>query len=206
MKLLGIDEAGRGCVIGPMILCGVLLKKHFLNKLNEFGVKDSKELSHAKRYNIFKLIKPYILKYLCIKISPKEIDNKIINQIEIENTAKIINRLKPDIVYLDVPVNKYGIKKYCNKISSLVNKKIKIIGENNADKKYKIVAAASIIAKVKRENEIKRIKKYYNDFGSGYPSDKRTINFLINFYERHKFFPDIVRKKWKTIQKIKPTM
>lgn len=195
--ILGIDEAGRGCVIGPMIICGILIEEKDIIKLREIGVKDSKLLKPHKREKLAKEIRKVVKKITIKKISPQIIDKYNLNLLELKNIKKIIERLKPTIVYFDCPVNQRGIKDYCKKLEDLLNKKNicpKIIGENKADKKYEVVSAASIIAKVERDKIIEKLRKEYGNFGSGYPSDKKTKEFLKKFY--NKCLP-IIRKKWK---------
>jgi len=75
---------------------------------------------------------------------------------------------------------------------------------HKADAKIPVVAAASIIAKETREMEIEKIKDEIGDFGSGYPSDKRTIKFLESFYADNGKWPKGTRKSWKTLERIHP--
>jgi ribonuclease HII len=194
MKILGIDEAGKGPIIGPMIICGVLVKKGKMKDIENLGLKDSKELNHKKRIKFAKIIPKYTNKILIRIIKPNRIDKENINLIELKTTVELIKKTKPDEVYIDVPTNPKGVKNYIKNLKHLLkDKNIKIIGCNKADKKYKVVSCASIIAKVKREEIIKRLKKKYGDFGSGYLSDKKTINFVRKKDKECK----IIRKKWK---------
>ena len=71
-KILGIDEAGRGCVIGPMVLCGVVMKKHFEPELKKIGVKDSKELTPKKRTNLISVMKNLVDEVIIIEVSPEK--------------------------------------------------------------------------------------------------------------------------------------
>ncbi|ENN96258.1 ribonuclease HII [Methanocaldococcus villosus KIN24-T80] len=66
-----------------------------------------------------------------------------------------------------------------------------------------VVSAASIIAKVIRDNIINEYKKEFGDFGSGYPSDIKTVEFLKRYYEIHNKLPPIAREKWKTCKRLK---
>ena len=75
---------------------------------------------------------------------------------------------------------------------------------HKADSKIPIVAAASIMAKHTRELEIERLKKKIGDFGSGYPSDTRTIKFLKSYFHDNSKWPSGTRKSWKTIERIRP--
>lgn len=212
--ILGIDEAGRkqqvycylskGPVIGPMVICGFLIEENKLEKLKEIGAKDSKLLSSIKREKIMKKLKRIAKNIILIKLSANEIDllrkEMNLNEIEINKMVKIINSSSPNIVIIDsLEVN---TKKFINKIKKkLKNKNIKIIAENYADKKYPIVSAASIIAKVERDKEIEKIKRKINyDFGSGYASDKKTINFLKYWLKNHESLPNFVRRSWITVK------
>ncbi|HLD49546.1 MAG TPA: ribonuclease HII [archaeon] len=203
MKVLGIDEAGRGPVIGPMVLCGCLIEKDKLNELKKAGAKDSKMLTEKKREHIAKKLKK-IAKFEVIKISAAQIDalrsSINLNKIEIENMQFLINKMNPDCVYIDSPEK--NTKKFEKKILSGING-TKIVAENFADRKYPVVSAASIIAKVERDKEIKKLHKKYGFFGSGYTSDERTIRFLKDWIKKNKEFPDIVRKTWVTAEELK---
>ncbi|MHA1324316.1 MAG: ribonuclease HII, partial [Candidatus Helarchaeota archaeon] len=78
-----------------------------------------------------------------------------------------------------------------------------LITEHKADQNYPIVSASSIIAKVIRDRELQKLQQKYSiNFGSGYTSDKRTIDFLRTWVKIHKQFPAIVRKSWKTAKNI----
>ncbi|MEM5828666.1 MAG: ribonuclease HII [Candidatus Aenigmatarchaeota archaeon] len=202
--VLGIDEAGRGSVIGPLVICGVLIEESKIELLKE--AKDSKLLSPKRREKLEKKIKEVVKDFAVIKISSEEIDKlrseKNLNNIEIENMQKIINLFNPDVVIIDSPEK--NVKKFERKIREKIkNNKIKIICENYADRKYKVVSAASIIAKVERDREIEKIKKEYKiDFGSGYPSDERTIKFLENIIKNEKELPKFIRKSWLTVKRL----
>jgi len=207
MKIVGIDEAGRGPVIGPMVIVGILiLSENDINRLDSLGVKDSKMLTPKKREELFSMIIKIIDDYKILIISPEEIDSRIIkhktlNQLELEKMAEIINFLNPDKVYIDCP--DINVKRFTRNIKPLIkNDKCEIIAEHDADKKYPIVSAASIIAKVKRDSIIQKMKQKFGDFGSGYPSDPKTKQFLIDFYVRKRTWPPIVRRTWETIKEI----
>ncbi|MGC9133000.1 MAG: ribonuclease HII [Nanopusillaceae archaeon] len=200
--ILGIDEAGRGPVIGPMVIAGYCIEENNIEKLKEIGVKDSKELTRKEREEIYEEIIKIAHKYKYIIINPKTIDYYVydnrLNYLEFENMIKIIEEIKPNKVIIDSPLRntKKVLEYFKNKI-----KNIEIIAENKADKNYPVVSAASIIAKVIRDWEIDKIEEKINiDFGSGYPSDERTIKALKENYDKLK---DYVRESWFTIKKIK---
>ncbi len=202
--IIGVDEAGRGPVIGPMVIVAYSTN---LKNLEKIGVKDSKELSKKKRENLSKKLKE-IGKYSVVIIYPEELnklmEQKNLNEIEIEAFAKAVSKLLENnedaTVYIDACST--NIKKFKEEFLKKLNKNIKIVAEHKADSKYPIVSAASILAKVIRDEIIENYKKEYGDFGSGYPSDAKTIKFLEDYYQRYKKLPPIVRKKWKTVEKI----
>jgi len=204
MKLiLGIDEAGRGPIIGPMVIAGYCIEEEKIELLKSLGVKDSKELTRKQREEIYNEIIKLTDKYKYIIIDPKTIDyyvyrNKL-NYLEFKNMIKIIEEIKPDKVIIDSPI--VNTKKVVEYIKNNLKINVEIIAENKADKKYPVVSAASIIAKVIRDKEIDKIKEKLNlDIGSGYPSDEKTIKVLKEDYDKIK---DYVRESWMTIKRIR---
>jgi len=198
--ICGIDEAGRGPVLGPLVMCGLLVKEEDEKGLVKLKVRDSKLLTKVKREFLFDKIKDISYKYEIIAIYPDEIDHAVnnhdglnLNKLEARKSAEIINLLKPDKAIVDAPSN--NIKSYKQYLFELINnKKIELILEHKADLNYPIVSAASILAKVTRDNEIEKIKKKIKiDFGSGYMSDSKTVNFLEKYYEK---YPELFRKSW----------
>lgn len=200
VNVLGIDEAGRGPVIGPMIIAGVIIEEGKEEMLGE--VKDSKFLYHNKRIKLAKHLKENF-KYKIIKVEPKEIDNALnskdlnLNWLEAHKQAEIINELKPDIAIIDAPsINAFKFKQYLKNL--LKDKNIKLIVEHKADSNYPVCSAASIIAKVKREEEMSKIRKKYGNCGPGYPSNQTTQDFV----RKHgKKYPEIMRQTWATYKR-----
>lgn len=204
--ILGIDEAGRGCLIGSMIICGVLFDDNKYKYLEEIGVKDSKKLSPRRRTELCKLIVENCVKYKVIDVSVKEIDDRLnknitLNELELEKFVEIINSLKPDEAFLDaVDVNEERFKTSCEK---RVNYKgLKIISKHKADDLFPIVSAASIVAKTIRDKKISELKIKYGDLGSGYTSDVKTIEFVRNWIKEKKSIPPFIRKSWDTTKRL----
>jgi len=203
--IAGIDEAGRGAVIGPLVIAGVCADEKTVNSLKKIGVKDSKLLTPKKREVLAEKIDEMVKDVIVIKVGPCKIDSHRkggvnLNQIEAMKMADITNFLKPDKIYIDCP------EKNLEKFNGFVKKMVRcepepeIIMENKADLRYPVVAAASIIAKVERDKEIDELKKKHGNIGSGYPSDEVTVNWLKNHMEDNKKFPDIVRRTWMTAE------
>jgi ribonuclease HII len=206
MLILGIDEAGRGSVIGPLVIAGLMIKEKDTDKLRELRVRDSKELSPERRENLFPKIKRVAKDYVVLKVSAQEIDElraqKInLNKIEALRMAQIIKTLNAHKAYVDAP--QVSTEKFKKILLDLAKNHTEIISENYADKKYPVVSAASIIAKVERDKEVEKIKKITKfDCGVGYSHDARAIRFVKKFM-KHKEFSKYIRHSWVTVSDIK---
>lgn len=212
--IAGIDEAGRGPVIGPLVLAIAAIDTDKAAILKEIGVKDSKELSPPKRCALFEELKPLLLNYKFVIIPPSTIDSAVkagnrlnnLNWLEanksIELIKLIVRETKIDELFIDCPST--NIKSYLQYLKKRLKIKLScIVAEHKADKTYPIVSAASIIAKVTRDQEIQNIQQQCQiNFGSGYTSDTRTISFLKDWFKEHKEFPEFVRLSWMTARNI----
>jgi len=200
--ICGIDDAGKGPVIGPMVLAGIVIEEKELPKLKEMGVKDSKLLTPKQRELIYhKLIKE-IKRYKIIKIPPEEIDDAVLsdttnlNWLEADKMAEIINALRPDAVIVDCPSN--NKKAFANYLENKIKVKTSLRCEHKADRDHLVVGAAAILAKVTRDREIGLIEKRIGiNFNSGYPADPLTKKFLKENWNK---YPEIFRHSWSTYQ------
>jgi ribonuclease HII len=207
--IIGIDDAGRGPLIGPMILAGVLLTQEQENILRESGVKDSKQLLHPVRVKLAETIKGNSINSHVVKSFPDEIDTAVesktnLNTLEARKAAEIINALndgKEKIkVIIDCP--SVNTKAWRVTVLKFIEKKenLEVICEHKADVNHPSVSAASILAKVAREDEVEKIKKQYEKYGnigSGYPSDPVTKTFLKK-HGKELENSGIFRKSWAT--------
>ena len=207
--IAGVDEAGRGCVIGPLVVAGVMVKAENIPILSELGVKDSKLLTPQKREVLYPAIIQLAEKYHTIKVMPCQIDKVVesarrlhkLNRLEAQTMAQIIEALKPDEAYVDAADTvEY---RFGNHIRECLKIKTRIISRHKADRIYPIVSAASIIAKVERDREIENLRLEYGNFGSGYLTDGKTMLFLKQLLEKKGDYPDFVRKSWKPAKKAK---
>ncbi|MED5542685.1 MAG: ribonuclease HII [Thermoproteota archaeon] len=202
MQICGVDDAGRGSMIGPLVIAGIRIEKKNISKLRKLGVRDSKKLSSKKRDLLYKEILKIVDSYHVIRISPRTIDKYVfehnLNHLEAKKMAEVISNLNPDISYVDscdVNAARFG-----REISDLSNKS-KVKSYHYADSRFVVVSAASIIAKVSRDRSIMRLNKTSN-LGSGYPSDKKSVNYVKKIVSSKKPLPTSVRKSWKPVQKI----
>ena len=202
MQICGVDDAGRGSMIGPLVIAGISIEKKNISKLRKLGVRDSKKLSSKKRDLLYKEILKIVDSYHVIRIPPRTIDKHVfehnLNHLEAKKMAEVISNLNPDISYVDscdVNAARFG-----REISDLSNKS-KVKSYHYADSRFVVVSAASIIAKVSRDRSIMRLNKTSN-LGSGYPSDKKSVNYVKKIVSSKKPLPTSVRKSWKPVQKI----
>lgn len=205
MLICGIDEARRGPVLGPMIMCGAMIDENNLPKLIKLGPKDSKLLTKEEREEIYPKLLSALEYYKVIIMQPQEIDKSVdghdglnLNRLEAHKQAEILNEFNPGKAIIDCPsnnINSYRI--YLKKL--LKDKNIDLILEHKAER-YPLVAAASIIAKVIGDREIEATKKELGvDFGSGYMSDPKTVEFLQKNFEK---YPELFRKSWFPYQEL----
>jgi ribonuclease HII len=205
--ILGIDDAGRGPVIGPMVLAGCLIDSKTEKEFKKIGIKDSKQLTQKRREFFAEKIKEMAETFEIVLASPEEIDGKNhdgvnLNALEAIKMAQVINRINKGYgkikVIIDCP--SVGIEKWRDflktKIDNLSN--LEVICEHKADVNHIAVSAASVLAKCVREIEMGKLKeKYGNEIGSGYCSDPLTKKFLEKYSKVHKD-DGIFRKTWGT--------
>ncbi|MGD0729208.1 MAG: ribonuclease HII [Candidatus Micrarchaeaceae archaeon] len=224
--LCGGDEAGRGAILGPLVISIVAVKSTSMHRFSEIGVRDSKILSEKRRNQLFGEIEKIAIDIKVDKIWPSEINEAMrnhisLNELEAVRFAGLFDKITQDVgsVYLDSPdviAERFGTR---FKLSS--SKPIKVMGvkstkekgvrytrviaEHKADSRYPVVSAASIIAKVTRDREIKNLeKKLKIHIGSGYPSDYKTID-IIKKNLKTGVLDGNIRERWSTMERIKQT-
>ncbi|HML03751.1 MAG TPA: ribonuclease HII [Candidatus Bathyarchaeia archaeon] len=209
MLIAGVDDAGRGSIIGPLVIAGVVLEENDLPKLIALKVRDSKLLSAKRREELSRAIRRLVPKYHVEKLPPAEIDKVVeshiklqkLNRLEAQTMAKVIEMLKPDKAYVDA--SDVIEARYKEHIKERLLYNPEIISEHKADRNYPIVSAASIIAKVERDDAIAELSHRYGEMGCGYPTDPQTLAFLENWLKKHIDYPDFVRKSWKPAKRLK---
>lgn len=198
--ICGIDEAGRGPVIGPLVVVGVMVEDE--SELERLNVRDSKKCTPERRERLAKEIKS-ISELEVIILEAEEIDelraSKTLNEIEVELYAEIIRSLEPEVAFVDavdVDDARFGIE-----IRERLDFDVEIVSKHGADNIYAVVSAASIIAKTIRDERIKSIERELGEsIGSGYPSDSVTVNFLEKWIKEKGNLPPHTRKSWKTVR------
>lgn len=212
MLILGIDDAGRGPLIGPMFLAGVLLNPETERFLKAEGVADSKQLAHPLRVQLASLIAEHALASKVVAAEPQQIDHAIatginLNTLEAMKAAEIINALNTKNERMKVIIDCPSVNTPAWKATLLLYlsnpQNLEVLCEHKADVNHPSVSAASILAKVAREDAVAKLKQEYGDIGSGYPSDPLTQAFLKKHGSRLKN-AGIFRKSWATWKQLFP--
>ncbi len=202
-SIAGIDEAGRGPVIGPLVICCASCRREDEKALRKLASKDSKALTAARREENYAKLKGFVT-FRWHEISAADLnrlmESMTLNDIEAKYMADLIKKAGDGDVMIDMPdryswtfrrrMERFGVDKF--------------EAEHKADENYPIVAAASICAKIIRDAKIEEIRKATCDFGSGYPGDPKTVAALKDKAKRAMLEP-FIRQKWKTLENIKQT-
>lgn len=197
--ICGVDEAGRGSVMGPLVVGSVYVEND--DSLRELGVKDSKKLSEKNRERMYKeIVASY--DYSAVVITAENIDLKrkrqSLNVIEMEMFAEACSKIKVDTVYADCPDPNEMI--FSSSLSVKLNG-INVVGRHKADDTYPVVSAASIIAKVTRDRMISEISEEFGtNIGSGYPSDHFTMEFIEKWIKENGYAPKYTRCSWEPVK------
>jgi ribonuclease HII len=209
LLIAGVDEAGRGCVIGPLVVAGIMVKTENMHVLTEIGVKDSKLLTPKQRELLYPVITQLVEKYYTIHVMPCQIDKVVessrrlhkLNRLEAQTMAQVIEVLKPDEVFVDAADTvEY---RFGNHIRECLKVKTRVVSRHKADKLFPVVSAASVVAKVERDREVASLRTEYGDFGSGYLTDEKTTAFLKRLLDGVDDYPSFVRKSWKPAKRVK---
>lgn len=210
---IGVDEAGRGPVLGDLVIGLVAIDNQQYSYLKNIGIRDSKELSSLQREYLLNFIRENSILLETIYIPPVIVDrfklNRLLARLVISTTNNVLNIIR--VFYNENTIVKVFIDEitgYSDFIKTMIDKKvfrdIDIVIDANADKKYLAVSAASIVAKYFRDKNLYLSKKIYGEFGSGYPVDRRTRSWIEEYYRIYKDPPLIIRRSWATLSILAP--
>ncbi len=200
----GVDEAGRGSVIGPLIVSAVAVDASKITLLEHIGVKDSKLLNAKARDMLYSKIVGIADKYAVCIAEPRVIDAYVskgmLNMLEAMMFADAIAKVNPALAYIDAcDINP---ARFAERVASLLNNNaIMLSAAHKADRRNVVVGAASIIAKVTRDDYIKKLKGKHGDFGSGYPSDTKTMRFIAYTINKGMRL-ECIRYSWKPVKRM----
>ncbi len=196
--ICGVDEAGKGSVLGPMVVAAVGCQR--VDDLADLPIRDSKALRPRQREALYDLLTRKF-SIAIASIDAPGIDEArsrmSMNTCVAELHADVIRRLRPDCAYVDacdVNADRYG-----RTVAALLDFPCDVVAEHRADARCIIVGAASIVAKVTRDRAIEELEERYGKIGSGYPSDPATVEFLRGYIRDHGTPPPCARRTWKTV-------
>ncbi|MCB9764425.1 MAG: ribonuclease HII [Alphaproteobacteria bacterium] len=200
MRILGLDEAGRGSVLGPLVVGAFCVLERDLHRLQALGVTDSKRLSAARREA---MIEPLgaLGEARVHRIPPAEIDEGNLNTLEERAFLRFIQELRPDRVIIDAPCNPKAIPRFVARLQAALDFTPAWVVEPKADLNHLPCGAASIFAKVRRDQAIAALGARA-EIGSGYPSDPRTRAWIKGFLDRGEPLPPAVRQRWGTVSSL----
>lgn len=206
MLLLGADEAGKGPVVGSMFVAGLVIDEERLFDLAAFGVRDSKQLTPTRREALARKITGIATDQYILEVQPGVIDElrqvMTMNDLMVRSFAQVVARLKADRAILDAA--DVDASRFAERVRSASKTAMDLTAEHKADERHKVVSAASILAKVRRDASIRELERTMCcKIGSGYPHDPDTIEFLTAWVREKGDLPACARHSWATAQRIK---
>lgn len=207
IRVLGIDEAGRGALLGPLVVAGVLVEGRNLRRLRAKGATDSKAVPRDKRKALLAELLPLAAGARTRVVTPREIDRESLTQLELSAAITLIRGLCPDLVVLDAPVHPRAIPNFRAKLIEALRRSFpgsppRVVIAPKADRDHPVVGTASILAKVTRDAYVEWLRRRFGDFGWGYPGEPAAREFLRAWWERHRALPPICRRKWSTVREV----
>ena len=202
--ILGLDEAGRGSLVGPLVAGGFLVEPRRLPELGELGVRDSKLLSPARREEIFAAL-PGVGRTYAVPLPPREVDRAVrrgaLNDLELRAFAKILQATRPAAAFVDAcdPV----AERFGKRLAARAKAECPVHASHKADRDLLVVGAASIVAKVHRDRALSRLREELGEsLGSGYPSDEETVRFVDAALAAGGPPPTWLRASWATTRRL----
>jgi ribonuclease HII len=207
MRVAGVDEAGRGCVIGPLVVAGAAFDEEDLPRLTEMGVRDSKRLTPKRRLALADKIRDLALDVSYFELPPRVIDKVVfrskplrrLNYLETMAMAKVLRDLEPDAAYVDTC--DVDNRRCAEQMRGVLPFEVDIVCEPRADAVYPVTGAASILAKVRRDHVVAGLRELHGDFNSGYPSDRKTSEFIEGWFREQDECPPWMRASWATVRR-----
>jgi len=201
---LGIDEAGRGPAVGPMVMAAVALDTTAAAALSRAGLSDSKsfgagEDAHAVRCELDREIRARARFVMTIEVEHTEIDERVtrneLNVLERELATRLVERALGELQQLDriIADGKRMFLALCQRFDRFES-------HDRAEEKHAAVAAASVVAKVLRDRRFEQIRQRYEQelgpiTGGGY-ANAATRRWVRAYCERYGRLPDEARRSW----------
>ena len=198
--VFGIDEAGKGPVLGPMVAASVVAEESALPE----GIDDSKRLSTSRREELAHALREDDRIAVGVAtIEPSRIDesgtdmNALTVTAHVEAASRVVEPGMDGICDAgDVDAGRFA-RRVAERLPD-----VDLGAEHGADESHVIVGAASVIAKVERDARVRSLEAEYGPVGSGYPSDPVTREFLASYVDEHGELPACARASWKTCKDV----
>ncbi len=202
--MVGIDEAGRGSWIGPLVVGAVALPAGELDRLVGWGARDSKRLSPSRREEVYARLET-VARTGSVTLEPSEIDRYVrrgrLNELEARAFAEVARPFAPALVRADACDT--NAARFGRTVERLAGPGLTVVARHHADADDPLVGAASIIAKVRRDRAVRALAERLGaDLGSGYPSDPRTIAFVREYAKTRSGRPAWLRSSWSTTERV----
>lgn len=204
-RWLGIDEAGRGCVLGDLVVGGFVFEGPDCEALAAAGATDSKKLSKKRRLEVRERLRP-LGTPLIRRITPPQIDAGNLNTLEEEAIVALVREVRPDVVIIDALGHPSTLPKTARRLQAAVAPHTCTWTiEPKADLNHPVCGAASIFAKTVRDEALDALIQAHGTLGSGYPSDPKTKAWLAEWARTRAPWPEFVRTRWGTVQALAQT-
>ncbi|MDZ7687666.1 MAG: ribonuclease HII [Halobacteriales archaeon] len=188
-SMIGVDEAGKGAVVGSMFVSAVYFDA-------DFSVPDSKRLSSEEREKLAERVRE-ACNVAVVEITPEEIDAYVadggMNDLMVEAHGRALDALDASGTVI-ADASDVSAERFARRLSERADDAYDVSAEHGADDAYDAVGAGSVIAKVERDAHVACYEA-----GSGYPGDPATVEFLR---DRAPDFPDCVRESWSTTERL----
>jgi ribonuclease HII len=202
-RVLGIDEAGRGAVLGPLVVAGIVVDEERLPFLAELGARDSKRVARPRRRALLRELVRAADGARAVVIPAADVDQENLTEIELSAAARLIVALHPDRTVLDTPVPPPAIPGFVARLGPRAGIAPQaIVAFPKADRDHPAVAAASLLAKVVRDAFVLALHRHYGDFGWGYPGEAKVRAFLVQWLAHHGRLPPICRTRWRSVPRL----
>ncbi|MFC7167472.1 ribonuclease HII [Halospeciosus flavus] len=199
MRRFGVDEAGKGPVLGSMFAAAVVAPPEALPD----GVADSKTLAPARREELAADLREHPAVDVGVaEISVERIDDPEtdMNTLTVEAHAEALDAVSEAVDGLGGTVDAGDVdaERFGRRVAEWVDADVEVEARHEADADDPHVAAASVVAKVERDAHVAALAEEYGEVGSGYPSDPTTREFLRTYVAEHGDLPDCARESWST--------
>lgn len=200
MRILGIDEAGRGCVLGDLVIGAFVWEAEDDDPLRQAGAGDSKAMAAAKRLEVRARLCA-MGQWTVRRISARQIDAANLNTLEEQAIVELVKEYRPDAVRIDALGPPAALPALQERLQKQLPRRLRPTWtiEPRADASFPVVGAASIFAKTTRDEVLDGWRPAYGDFGSGYPSDPKTRAWLTAWAGSGLPWPEFVRTRWATV-------